>query len=93
MISIITLKKQKYSQSGPVLTPEPPIFKKNCSPIQSWSGQNWLHSWNLVRSSPVPCSSLLSCVFFMSELNVITCTILWSCNCNWDLLVVCNLIC
>ena len=35
-------------------SPDPPIFKKNCSPIQSWSGQNWLQSW----SSPDLCSSL-----------------------------------
>ena len=30
-------------------------FQKNCSPIQSWSGRNWLQSW----SSPDPCSSLV----------------------------------
>jgi len=35
--------------------PDLPMLKK-CSPIQSWSGQNWLQSW----SSPDPCSSLVS---------------------------------
>jgi len=29
-------------------------------------------------------------VFFTSELNVINCTILCNCNCNWDLLFKCN---
>jgi len=47
----LTLKQQKFSQSDPVLIR---LFSKNCSPIQSWSGQNWLQSW----SSPDPCSCL-----------------------------------
>jgi len=38
---IITLKQQKFSQSDPVLIRQ---LKKNCGPIQSWSGQNWLQS-------------------------------------------------
>jgi len=36
-------------------SPDPPILKKNCSPIQSWSGQNWLQSW----SSPIQTWSVL----------------------------------
>jgi len=54
MFKIITLKQQKFSQSDPDLVRQ---ISKNCSPIQSWSGQNWLQSW----SSPIqscPCSSL-----------------------------------
>ena len=58
---IITLKQQKFSQSDPVLSAnfekkmqsDPVLirqFWKKCSPIQSWSGQNWLQSW----SSPDP---------------------------------------
>jgi len=36
---IITSKQQKFSQSDPVLIRQ---FEKNYSPIQSWSGHNWL---------------------------------------------------
>ena len=43
MVGIITLKQQKFSQSDPVLIRQ---LKKNCSLIQSWSGQNWLKSWS-----------------------------------------------
>jgi len=49
---IITLKQQNFSQSDPVLIRQ---IKKNCSPIQSWSGQNWLQSW----SSPIQSRSVL----------------------------------
>jgi len=53
--SILTSKQQKFSECDPVLIRQ---FWKNCSPIQSWSGQNWHQYW----CSPIqscPCSSLL----------------------------------
>jgi len=37
MVRITTLRQQNFSQSDPVLIRQ---FSKNCSPIQSWSGQN-----------------------------------------------------
>jgi len=37
-------------------------FQKNCTPIQSWSGQNWLQSW----SSPELCSSLPAAQFIFN---------------------------
>jgi len=40
-------KQQKFSQSDPVLIRQ---FSKNCSPIQSLSGQNWLLSWSMLIS-------------------------------------------
>ena len=49
---IFTLKQQNFSQSDPVLNAN---FQKNCSPIQSWSGQNWLQSW----SNPIQSWSVL----------------------------------
>jgi len=51
MFKIITLK-QKFSQSDPVVIRQ---ISKNCSPIQSWSGQKWLQSW----SSPIQSWSVL----------------------------------
>jgi len=43
MFRIITLKKNFFSVRS---SPDPP----NCSPIQSWSGQNWRHSWSVLIS-------------------------------------------
>jgi len=41
VLRIITSKQQIFSVRS---RSDPPI-KKNCSPIQSWSGQIWLQSW------------------------------------------------
>ena len=43
VVRIITSKQQIFSVRS---SPDPPIFKKNCSLIQTWSGQNWLQSWS-----------------------------------------------
>ena len=70
VVRIIT-SKQQISQSDPILIRQ---LKKNCSPIQSWSGQNWLQSW----SSPIqPWSVLIS---GRGHLNFqATCTVVWNC--------------
>jgi len=50
--SILTSKQQKFSECDPVLIRQ---FWKNCSPIQSWSGQNWHQYW----CSPIQSWSVL----------------------------------
>ena len=56
MVRIMTLKQQIFFRPIQSLSAN---FQKNCSPIQSWSGQTWLQSW----SSPIPCSSLVCNIF------------------------------